>query len=309
MCFYFPCFDTFFKKKDIVGDDDGSTSSMPDLHESHFSARTIGVNISPGQDPHSFDTLVYTDGGGGDNVVVDLLSCDDDDDDDDGDEEEEGFFFNKPRPPWNRYYDMLKREKERGLDMEFFDLYVLNQNKVEDRRHRILDKYDSDDEMDDRDDLNDSEFIDVNADVVLFGRQAPAPVFGAVRFPIVEFDDSVPAVFRSDDDRVYLAPNDDGPVAGCDEESVSDEILLVDVLYPNPIRDPLSYFDPAVLRVSKKAMQQQVDQKKVELRNLGMEVPDDQTIFEGLDVSSSFRLINEALEKDPATSKKNHHRN
>jgi hypothetical protein len=185
MCFYFPCFDTFFKKEDIVGDDDGSTSSMPDLHESHFSARMIGVNISPGQDPHSFDTLVYTDGGGGDDVVVDLLSCDDGDDDDDDGDEEGGFVFNKPRP-WN------------------------------------------------------------------------------------------------------------SPVA---------------VLYPNIFRDPLSYFDPDVLRVSKKAMQQQVNQKKVELRNLGMEVPDDQTIFVGLDVSSSFRLINEALEKDPATSKKNQHRN
>jgi hypothetical protein len=172
MCFYFPCLDTFFKKKDIVGDDDGSTSSMPGLHEFHFSARMIGVNISPGQDPHSFDTFVSTDDDGGDDVVVDLLSCGDDDDDD-GDEDV-GFVFYKPQPPWNRYYAMLKREKERGLDMEFFDLYLFNRKKAEDRRTRILDWNVIDDAWDDagdrygRDDRDDNAFIAVEADVALY---------------------------------------------------------------------------------------------------------------------------------------------
>ena len=122
MCFYFPCLDSFFKKKeDIVCDDDGSMSSMPSLYDLHFSARMIGVNIVPNKAPHSFDTLVYTDdvggddivvdllnddggdggiiGGddvvdllGGDYVVVDLLSCDDDDD---GDKDVGGWFITK----------------------------------------------------------------------------------------------------------------------------------------------------------------------------------------------------------------------
>jgi hypothetical protein len=184
MCFLHIPFSNFFKKKDIVGDDDESTSSMPGLHEFHFSARMIGVNISPRQDPHSFDTLVFTDDDGVDDVVVDLLSCDDDDDDDDDgdedggfvyddddeDEEEVGFVFYKPRPPWNRYYAMLKREKERGLDMEFFDLYLFNRKKAEDRRTRILDWNGIDDARDDagdrygRDDRDDNASIAVEAD-------------------------------------------------------------------------------------------------------------------------------------------------
>ncbi|OEU19371.1 hypothetical protein FRACYDRAFT_235421 [Fragilariopsis cylindrus CCMP1102] len=65
---------------------------------------------------------------------------------------------------------------------------------------------------------------------------------------------------------------------------------------------PLSYFDPDVLRVTRKVMHLQVDQKKVELRNLGMEVPDDLTILKGLDTWSLFGFSNEALEKDPATN-------
>ena len=65
---------------------------------------------------------------------------------------------------------------------------------------------------------------------------------------------------------------------------------------------PLSYFDPDVLRVTRKVMHLQVDQKKVELRNLGMEVPDDLSILQGLDTWSLFGFINEALEKDPATN-------
>ena len=77
MCFYFPCLDSFFKKKeDIVCDDDGSMSSMPSLYDLHFSARMIGVNIVPNKAPHSFDTLVYTDDVGGDDIVVDLLNDD-----------------------------------------------------------------------------------------------------------------------------------------------------------------------------------------------------------------------------------------
>ena len=181
MCFYFPCLDSFFKKKeDIVCDDDGSMSSMPSLYDLHFSARMIGVNIVPNKAPHSFDTLVYTDdvggddivvdllnddggdggiiGGddvvdllGGDYVVVDLLSCDDDDDDDDGDKDVGGLVYYKALPPWNRYRAMLKREKERHLDMEFFDLYLKNRKKEEDRRTRILDS---------RDDFRDGDLYD-----------------------------------------------------------------------------------------------------------------------------------------------------
>jgi hypothetical protein len=174
MCFLHIHFSNFFKKKDIVGDDDESTSSMPGQHEFHFSARMIGVNISPRQDPHSFDTLVFTDDDGVDDVVVDFLSCDDDDDDDDEDEEEVGFVFYKPRPPWNRYYAMLKREKERGLDMEFFDLYLFNRKKAEDCCTRILDWNGIDDARDDagdrygRDDRDDNAFIAVEADFALY---------------------------------------------------------------------------------------------------------------------------------------------
>jgi len=117
-----------------------------------------------------------------------------------------------------------------------------------------------------------------------------------------------------------LTCNDDDDDVVDDDDDDAYKVLLwnVDTIdfsmerasAPAPIvKDPLSHFDPDVLRVSRKALQLQVDQKKVELRNLGMAVPDDQTIFKGLDVWSSFGLINEALEKDPATSKRNHHRN
>jgi hypothetical protein len=104
-----------------------------------------------------------------------------------------------------------------------------------------------------------------------------------------------------------LAPTP-APIVNQKEEDCMDNDVP-DTEDPTEFRDPLSYFDPDVLRVSKKALQHQIDQKKVELRNLGMYVPDDQTILEGLDACSSFGLISEALEKDPATSKKNHHCN
>jgi hypothetical protein len=254
MCFYFPFSDTFLRKKGIAGDDDGLTSSMPGLHEFYSCVRIIGVNISPGQDPHLFDTLVYTDDDVVD-VVVDLLPCDDDDDDDDDDRDEDGgLVWNKPGPPWDRYYAMIKREKDRHLDMEIFYTFVAGKKKEEDRRRRILDLCaGSDDE-----DRDDSTFTVVDADVALSERQAsapdpvvvvdgPIPSFDAVQFPMVEFDDrsvsSVPElVFRTDDDRVHLARNDDGPVmyllkdcarslvAGCDEESVADEVLFDEVL-------------------------------------------------------------------------------
>ena len=216
MCFYFPFLDAFLKKKDLVSTDDD-----------------------------------------GDDVVVDLLHCDgDDDDDDDKDEDEDGgLVWNKVRPPFYRYRAMLKREKERHLDMEFFDLYIYNRKKADDRRGRILALYGGSDDDDDRDD---SAFTVVDADVAFLERQAsapdpvvvvdgPIPSFGAVRFPMVEVDNgsvsSIPElVFRTDDDRVHLASNDDGPVmhllkdcaislvAGCDEESVADEILYDEVL-------------------------------------------------------------------------------
>ena len=140
---------------------------MPSLYDLHFSARMIGVNIVPNKAPHSFDTLVYTDDDGGDDVVVDLLSCDDDvvvnllscdyNDDDDGDKDKDGggFVLYKPQPPWNRYHAMLKREKERCLDMEFFDLYLYNRKKAEDRRTQILDWHGSDDARDDARDGDD----------------------------------------------------------------------------------------------------------------------------------------------------------
>ena len=112
MCFYFPFLDAFLKKKDLVSTDDD-----------------------------------------GDDVVVDLLHCDGDDDDDDDDDKDEdgGLVWNKVRPPFYRYRAMLKREKERHLDMEFFDLYLKNRKKEEDRRTRILDS---------RDDFRDGDLYD-----------------------------------------------------------------------------------------------------------------------------------------------------
>lgn len=92
--------------------------------------------------------LVSTDDDG-DDVVVDLLHCDGDNDDDDKDEDG-GLVWNKLGPPWNRYHAMLKREKERHLDMEFFDLYLYK--KAEDRRTRIL--------LDARDDARDGDRYD-----------------------------------------------------------------------------------------------------------------------------------------------------
>jgi hypothetical protein len=150
------------------------------------------------------------------------------------------------------------------------------------KRH-ILD-IDDDDDDDDDDDADDDNKMLCTVDAIDFFMErasAPAPIVNQKKeedrlrqilgmYSIVEFDNNVP-----------------------------------DLEDPTEFWDPLSYFDPDVLRVSKKAMQQQVDQKKVELRNLGMDVPDDQTILEGLDACSSFGLISEALEKDPATSKKN----
>jgi len=73
-------------------------------------------------------------------------------------------------------------------------------------------------------------------------------------------------------------------------------------------RDHLSYFDKDTLSIAKQAMQEQVDQKKVELPNLGMDVPNDQTIFEGLDVGESFGLINEALEERAERKEEAHRR-
>ena len=135
MCFYFPCFDTsFFKKKDIVGDDDGSMSYV-----------VVDLLNDDGGDGGIIGGDDVVDLLGGDYVVVDLLSCDDDDDDD-GDKDVGGLVYYKALPPWNRYRAMLKREKERHLDMEFFDLYLYK--KAEERRTRIL----LDARDDDRDD-------------------------------------------------------------------------------------------------------------------------------------------------------------
>jgi hypothetical protein len=53
---------------------------------------------------------------------------------------------------------MLKREEERRLDMEFFDMYLVNRKKEEDRRSRILgdanlfNQKDMNNDDDDRDD-------------------------------------------------------------------------------------------------------------------------------------------------------------
>ena len=135
MCFYFPCFDTsFFKKKDIVGDDDGSMSYV-----------VVDLLNDDGGDGGIIGGDDVVDLLGGDYVAVDLLSCDDDDDDD-GDKDVGGLVYYKALPPWNRYRGMLKREKERHLDMEFFDLYLYK--KAEERRTRIL----LDARDDDRDD-------------------------------------------------------------------------------------------------------------------------------------------------------------
>ena len=94
--------------------------------------------------------LVSTDDDG-DDVVVDLLHCDGDNDEDDDRDEDGGLVWNKLGPPWNRDHAVLKREKERHLDMEFFDLYLKNRKKEEDRRTRILDS---------RDDFRDGDLYD-----------------------------------------------------------------------------------------------------------------------------------------------------
>jgi hypothetical protein len=66
MRFCIPFFDFFLKKKNILGDDDGSTSPMPWYsHKSHG-----GYHFSVCID-------------GRDDIVVELLTCNDDDDDDD----------------------------------------------------------------------------------------------------------------------------------------------------------------------------------------------------------------------------------
>jgi hypothetical protein len=194
---------------------------------------------------------------------------------------------------------MLNKKKDDDRCCRILDAELVNLKKEEDRRRRILDMNSSSDDDDYQDEAS----------------------FGAVRVPFVDDGSTRAGVLNLapiNDNHVMNLLKDCGRllVAGCDEEeSIVDEILHDEVLFvpdledPTKFRDPLSYFDPDVLHVLKKAMQQQVDQKKVELRNLGMEVPDDHTIFEGLDVCSSFGLFSEALEKDPATSKKNHHRN
>lgn len=92
-----------------------------------------------------------------------------------------------------------------------------------------------------------------------------------------------------------LANNDTG-------ETLADEGAWVAGSNKYKELGPLNFFYPDVLRVTRKAMHLQVDQKKVELRNLGMEVPDDLTILKGLDTWSLFGFINEALEKDPTTN-------
>ena len=61
---------------------------------------------------------------------------------------------------------------------------------------------------------------------------------------------------------------------------------------------PLKFFYPDILCVTRKSMHLQVDQKKVELRNLGMEVPDDLTILDGLDTGSMYGLIHKALKEE-----------
>jgi hypothetical protein len=101
-----------------------------------------------------------------------LTSNDDDDDDDDDDfvfinnskddDDDDDVIFidnnNKPRQPFGRYHAMLKREEERRLDMEFFDMYLVNRKKEEECRSRILgdanhfNQKDMNNDDDDRDD-------------------------------------------------------------------------------------------------------------------------------------------------------------
>ena len=153
MCFRIPFLDFFLKKSILDDDNDGSTSPMSLYsHKSHgvschYSFCTdergaIVVDSLPCNDDDDDD---------GDDVVVDLLHCDGDDDDDDDKDEDGGLVWNKVRPPFYRYRAMLKREKERHLDMEFFDLYLKNRKKEEDRRTRILDS---------RDDFRDGDLYD-----------------------------------------------------------------------------------------------------------------------------------------------------
>jgi hypothetical protein len=240
MCFHIPFFAFFFKKKDILGDDDGSTSPMPS-HGGHYYSFCIDDRCD---------------------IVAESLTFNDDDDDDDGDDgddsdDDDDVVFindndnnnnNKPRPPSARYHAMVKREKERHLHMEFLDMYLVNQKKDDDHHCRILDMNSSSD-GDGDDDRDDRAFTVVDANAALLERQASSPIessFGAVRVPFGN-DGSVSSVpelvFRTDEDWVYLTPNDDGHVmdllkdcarslvAGCDEESVADKILYDEVLF------------------------------------------------------------------------------
>ena len=258
MCFRLPFF-CFSKKKNIVGDDDdddddGSLSSLP-----------------PSLIDRSLADLVFDDDDVVDWDVDCVLSVD-----------STHFFYhvkdspmNQPRPPFSRYRAMLKREKERNLDMEFLDMYtprkvLVNRKKEEDRCNRILDLHSNDE-----DDRDDRAAFNVGASGALVDR-ALAPVvdglvplpFGAARFPI--------------------------PIVSSTKGSRE--------------RDPLRYFDKDTLCIAKQAMQEQVDQKKVELQNLGMDIPNDQTIFEGLDVGESYGFINEALEKRAERKEEAHRR-
>jgi hypothetical protein len=229
MYFRIPSFDFFLKKKNsvVVDDDD----DMPDLvarhnldmpcydsHKKHHGGHHVGSFCTDDRDGIVVESLTFSNA--------------DDDGDDDGD-----FVFvnsNEPRPAFSRYRAMLKREKERRLDMEFLDMYA----------------------------------------PVVDG-SVPLP-FAAVRFPI-------PTVLYSQDDEDV----NDGGKALKDISSTKG----------SRERDPLSYFDKDTLRIAKQAMQEQVDQKKVELRNLGMDIPNDQTIFEGLGVAESYGFINAAINK------------
>jgi hypothetical protein len=189
-------------------------------------------------------------------IVVESHTCNDDDDDDVVFIKNSNNNNNKPQQPFGRYHAMLKREQEWHLDTDFFDLYLVDQNKEEnhcglnlgdaelfnrkkeeDCHRRILDKNSSSSEDDDERD--DCAFIVVDADAALLGQQASAPVeasFSAVRVQFVN-DGSTRASVSN------LAPNDDGHVknlleycarslvAGCEEESVADEILHDEVLF------------------------------------------------------------------------------
>jgi hypothetical protein len=162
---------------------------------------------------------------------------------------------------------------------------IVNQKKKEDRHRQFLDMYSSSDD--------DSFAVDAS-DALVERASAPALVvdgsipFGAVRVPFVG------SLSFADDDG-----DEDG-----DEDDDADDDDVPDLEDPTKFRDPLSHFDPDDLRVYKKAIQDQIDQKKLELRNLGMDVPSDQTILGGLDIWTSFGLINEAIKKDPVTSKR-----